>query len=474
MILQLGDFGYWEHTEKGARWLEAADAMLAEAGVDVLFVDGNHENHPMLWERYAAGPDGLAAVREHIAYAGRGARWTWHGVRFLAAGGAYSHDQGLRRFAEQRTGRAAWWPEEELTDADVDRCAAGGPTDVLIAHDSPADVDLRAVFGPPPESLQRKIDAAAARGRTWTYPGQRNRQRLQEVVDATTPVAVWHGHYHRRYTVHLQHTSNGRHPYVVEGLADHRTGDHRSWSAVDLRHPGGRRCDRRACPSRRTDRASRRADGVGSASEVDGAFGFAAAAVAVAGRVAGRDEVGQDAAVAALRVGLRAEQDGWSPGRELGDLGDDLRVQTVAVGLGEGVEGQLVGPVGGEEVGGRRGVRDVGVVGVAELGQEERQVAALGVARELAGVEAAHVDEAAHAVLAKAQEEPLRVAAGEARGEQRHGRSPPGRRWAAPGTAPASHRRQRADRAVGVVHRVTRQDSAAWTAPSTPVVASLA
>ncbi len=235
VILQLGDFGYWEHTEKGARWLEAADALLAEAGLRVLFVDGNHENHPMLWERYASGPDGVAAVREHIAYAGRGARWTWHGVRFLAAGGAYSHDQGLRRFAEQRTGRAAWWPEEELTDADVARCASGGPTDVLIAHDSPADVDLRAVFGPPPESMQRKIAAAEARGRTWTYPGQRNRQRLQEVVDATTPLAVWHGHYHRRYTVHLHHTTNGHHPYVVEGLADHRTGDHRSWSAVDLR-----------------------------------------------------------------------------------------------------------------------------------------------------------------------------------------------------------------------------------------------
>lgn len=232
VILQLGDFGYWEHTEKGARWLEQAEAMLAAAGVSVLFVDGNHENHPLLWERYPPGEHGLARVREHLAYAPRGARWTWHGVRFLAAGGAWSSDQGLRRMAERRTGRAAWWPEEELTDADVARCVAGGQVDVVVAHDSPAAVDLRGILGPPPPAVQRRIAAAAAKGEQWRYPGQPNRERLQTVVDAVAPLAVWHGHYHVRYTA--EHGNGAARPYVVEGLADHRKADRRAWAVVDV------------------------------------------------------------------------------------------------------------------------------------------------------------------------------------------------------------------------------------------------
>ena len=44
VIVQLGDFGWWP--ESRFAWKVSRTAV--EAGVDVLFVDGNHEHHPHL------------------------------------------------------------------------------------------------------------------------------------------------------------------------------------------------------------------------------------------------------------------------------------------------------------------------------------------------------------------------------------------------------------------------------------------
>jgi len=99
-LLQLGDFGYFEHLPEGRKFLQLLEFYLAQAsresGTDLLFywIDGNHDNHEMLWDKYGVGKDGISngefvPIRDHIIYIPRGHRWEWDGTRFLACGGAY-------------------------------------------------------------------------------------------------------------------------------------------------------------------------------------------------------------------------------------------------------------------------------------------------------------------------------------------------------------------------------------------------
>lgn len=212
-LLQLGDFGYWEHTRDGERFLDGTHRTLRRHGLQLVWVDGNHENLPLLWDRYPVDEaTGFAPVRGRVHYAPRGARWTWRDVAFLAAGGAYSIDQDWRRDAMAKGALRMWWPQEELTDTDVERCAAGGRADVVIAHDCPAGVDVGPLLAVPAADV--------------------NRRRLRRVVDAVQPHAVWHGHYHRRTSAMLVLAEGRR--VAVEGLGHNEGRPSDATMVVDL------------------------------------------------------------------------------------------------------------------------------------------------------------------------------------------------------------------------------------------------
>nr|WP_142277563.1 hypothetical protein [Mycobacterium timonense] len=90
---------------------------------------------------------------------------------------------------DRRWGRQGrdWWPEEELSAQDTARAIRGGPVDVIVAHDCPAGVAIPGLDRP---SSWPAEDLAAS---------EEHRRRLQSVVDATRPHALFHGHFHRRY-----------------------------------------------------------------------------------------------------------------------------------------------------------------------------------------------------------------------------------------------------------------------------------
>jgi len=138
--------------------------------------------------------DGLVVVRDHVRYAPRGHRWTWGTTRILALGGAASLDKEWRlaeegrrsakairksKFREAAGGAPApppnyagtlWFPDEELSDDDVETVLADGtPVDLLLTHDKPRRSRL---------GFNRKDDAAA-----WP-----NQDRVQRVVDAYGPL----------------------------------------------------------------------------------------------------------------------------------------------------------------------------------------------------------------------------------------------------------------------------------------------
>ena len=74
------------------------------------------------------------------------------------------------------------------------RLIAGGPIDILITHDAPADVPLTSEFDLPPEIASR---------------AERTRILLREVVDSLAPAHVFCGHWHQRRIHELEHP-NGR------------------------------------------------------------------------------------------------------------------------------------------------------------------------------------------------------------------------------------------------------------------------
>jgi hypothetical protein len=139
VVVQLGDFGYWEHQRSGVTYLDAVEWHAARHRVVVLFIRGNHDNEPLLRARYEPGPGGFVAVRPHVWWIPDGHRWTWDGVSFVAAGGAFSVD------VHSRVEGVDWWATEELSSKGAEQVIAGGHADVMVTHDCPAGVSLGAL-----------------------------------------------------------------------------------------------------------------------------------------------------------------------------------------------------------------------------------------------------------------------------------------------------------------------------------------
>jgi predicted phosphodiesterase len=197
-ILQLGDFGYWEHLDDGCYYLKAASELMERYGLFLFWVDGNHENHALLRTRYDCSR--AVEIRPRVTYLPRGYRWACDGVRFLALGGAYSVDK------PNRVEGQSWWSEETITDDEVRKASEGGPTDVLVCHDAPDGA--AGVVGP---------STAGDKDRWPESLG--NRRQVRRVVDAVSPKLIVHGHYHHRNSTML----NGAR---VEGFA-------RDWMGAD-------------------------------------------------------------------------------------------------------------------------------------------------------------------------------------------------------------------------------------------------
>lgn len=202
-ILQLGDFGFWPHYASGKEFLQKANETLDENGVELWWVDGNHENHDWLaiQER---DEDGFWRLG-NIIHIGRGSRWSWGGRSFMGCGGAYSIDKMYRREGE------SWWAGETITEGDVLNCD-GLSVDVLVTHDAPWGAPNVIGF----ETVGDKDD----------YPeSAANRKRVAAICDLVQPKLLVHGHYHHRNSTMYKSTR-------VEGFG--RDGDVKSTGVLDL------------------------------------------------------------------------------------------------------------------------------------------------------------------------------------------------------------------------------------------------
>lgn len=200
VVLQLGDFGVWPGDE-GAAFLNGIAECLARIDGILLFVDGNHEDHPQL-SAFPLRPDGLRVLRPRLYHLPRAYRWQWHGRRWLALGGAHSIDR------HTRTEGVDWWPGETLTKEDLDAAVSGGPVDYMVAHDCPAGVFIKGIRDPQvgqPKQLFEELVIEAE-----------YRRELRDVVNAVRPEWYLHGHYHTRHKAILE--LDGGHLCTILGM----------------------------------------------------------------------------------------------------------------------------------------------------------------------------------------------------------------------------------------------------------------
>lgn len=207
-IFQVGDYGIW-HNDKP--FLNQQQHLLEEWGIQLLFIDGNHENFPRLYDKKVLD-DGTRYVRENITHVPRGYRWEWHGLTFLGLGGAASIDKRFRRPGY------SWWPEELITVEDILTAQAGGPVDVMFTHDSP-----RTAPNSVTDDYMGQLGAIEYYGAAEVAYCTDHRDRLAEVTNVTTPRLLIHGHYHKAMYGTYMHGDDNNTMGDVRGLDEGRS-----------------------------------------------------------------------------------------------------------------------------------------------------------------------------------------------------------------------------------------------------------
>ena len=187
-----GDFGFvWGGDRVD---LDSLSTLASELGHTLLFVDGNHEDFITLLG-YEVGSDGVRWVAPSIGHLPRGSRFEVAGVRVAAMGGANSIDRWQRRPGY------SWWPEESITEADLERLGSD-PVDVLIGHDAPDPLSALDVY------LMMTKSGWSIGALAYASEGRR---QFTRAFKAVRPRLYVGGHYHHfvYQVIHVDDASGG-------------------------------------------------------------------------------------------------------------------------------------------------------------------------------------------------------------------------------------------------------------------------
>jgi hypothetical protein len=124
IILACGDFGYWPNFRS---------QIIKNGNTKIYFCDGNHEDHNALkglMEYHRKGP---IEIQKNIFFMPRGRVLKLNNKNILFIGGAESIDK------DYRIPGSTWFPEESITEADIDRLP-NIKIDIVISHTCPSFV----------------------------------------------------------------------------------------------------------------------------------------------------------------------------------------------------------------------------------------------------------------------------------------------------------------------------------------------
>jgi predicted phosphodiesterase len=193
-LVSLGDLCYLPRDPEGRRFLRSAGGVLRGAGLELLLVEGNHDDTQALASARAhlpaPGPSPLGFRLHHLP---AGTRFRLGRLRCLAYGGAFP--------VRPREAGRSWYRAVALERNALQRLAGGGEIDLLFCHD--------------PHSLEQGAQARGA---------------FAALVAKLRPALVIHAHQHR------PHVSAAQQPALV-GLGSVRHG-HASAIVLDSAETG--------------------------------------------------------------------------------------------------------------------------------------------------------------------------------------------------------------------------------------------
>jgi len=190
VVCQLGDlrFGVGPHHQE---YLAAIESVCAEFELQLLCINGNHENWARLDQLWAEprwqNEDGSLKpidVSDHVTILPRGHRWEMGGRSFVALGSAPSVNRHLL------TEGVDWWPSEVIQEEHVEATIAGGHAEIMLTHDSPG----------PPYWTEPVADVILNNPCDWpdsilSY-AEDGIEKLTRAVVGVKPLLLAHGHFH--------------------------------------------------------------------------------------------------------------------------------------------------------------------------------------------------------------------------------------------------------------------------------------
>jgi predicted phosphodiesterase len=127
-LVSLGDLSYLPRDPEGRRFLRSAGALLRRAGLELLLVDGNHDDAEALAHaRTRSAVPGPVPLGFRLHHLPAGTLFRLGRLRCLSYGGAFP-------VRPRRAGRD-WHRAAARERAALQRLASGGEIDVLFCHD---------------------------------------------------------------------------------------------------------------------------------------------------------------------------------------------------------------------------------------------------------------------------------------------------------------------------------------------------
>ncbi len=142
-LIVTGDFGFLFYPPGTMEYASRQGDLdtMSKKPYTILFVDGNHENFPMIFsypeEEWMGGR--VHRIRPNILHLMRGQVYTIQGKTFFTMGGAYSIDRYLRQ-----EGVSFWQEEipspEEYKTATANLARVNNRVDVVLTHTAPLEI----------------------------------------------------------------------------------------------------------------------------------------------------------------------------------------------------------------------------------------------------------------------------------------------------------------------------------------------
>lgn len=183
-IIICGDFsGVWNDSNEEINWLK----WLNNKNFTTLFVDGNHENHRILNDRYCIenfSGGKIHKIMPSIFHLMRGEIYIINSMKFFTMGGASSRDKAYRKEG------ISWWPEEmpsedEYQNAINNLNKNNWNVDYIISHCCP-------------DSIQNKISEYYKHDKLTNF--------FENVIKADCNYDKWYfGHYHEDKNIDVKH-----------------------------------------------------------------------------------------------------------------------------------------------------------------------------------------------------------------------------------------------------------------------------